>query len=94
LLQRLGQAGVTLHVAHRLDVPDDLGSPATLRPVFGGPDLEIAPALLVWHQQRVVDDRLQRVLPPADGVTVIGDGVTPRRISHAIAEGYRFGATV
>ena len=94
LLQRLGEAGVRLHVAHRLDVPDDLGSPATLRPVFGGPDLEIAPALLVWHQQRVVDDRLQRVLLPGDGVTVIGDGVTPRRISHAIAEGYRFGATV
>jgi 2,4-dienoyl-CoA reductase (NADPH2) len=27
-------------------------------------------------------------------VTAIGDCVTPRRIGHAIAEGYRIGASV
>ena len=48
----------------------------------------------MWHQQRVADDTLQRALEPSDALTVIGDGITPRRISHAIAEGYRFGATV
>jgi 2,4-dienoyl-CoA reductase (NADPH2) len=42
----------------------------------------------------VVDDTLLRVAEPDRALTVIGDGVTPRRISHAIAEGYRFGATV
>jgi 2,4-dienoyl-CoA reductase (NADPH2) len=94
LLQRLGEAGVSLQVAHRLVVPDDPAAPVALRPVFGGRDVELQPALLVWHQQRVVDDELARVTEPGDGITVIGDCVTPRRISHAIAEGYRFGATV
>jgi 2,4-dienoyl-CoA reductase (NADPH2) len=94
LLQRLGDAGVTLQVAHRLVVPDDPAGSIALHPVFGGRDLELAPTLLVWHQQRVVDDELERATAPGDGLTVVGDCVTPRRISHAIAEGYRFGATV
>jgi 2,4-dienoyl-CoA reductase (NADPH2) len=94
LLQRLGAAGVSLQVAHQLVVPDDPAGSLALRPVFGGPEVEVGPALLVWHQQRVVDDTLQRAAEPGDALTVIGDGITPRRISHAIAEGYRFGATV
>jgi len=83
-----------LRVAHRVLVPDDPQTSIALRPVFGGPDLEVGPALLVWHQQRVVADTLLRAVEPGEDVTVIGDGITPRRISHAIAEGYRFGATV
>ncbi len=94
LLQRLGDAGVSLRVAHRVVVPDGPESPIALRPVFGGADIEIGPALLVWHQQRVVDDALQVATEGDDNLTVIGDCITPRRISHAIAEGYRFGATV
>jgi 2,4-dienoyl-CoA reductase-like NADH-dependent reductase (Old Yellow Enzyme family) len=94
LLQRLGASGVSLQVAHRLVVPEDPAAPVALRPVFGGPDVELAPALLVWHQQRVVDDELLRAATPGEALTVMGDCVTPRRISHAIAEGYRFGATV
>jgi 2,4-dienoyl-CoA reductase (NADPH2) len=94
LLQRLGGAGVSLQVAHQVVVPDDPAGPVVLRPVFGGPEVEVQPALLVWHQQRVVDDTLLGAAAPGAALTVIGDGVTPRRISHAIAEGYRFGATV
>jgi len=94
LLSRLGDAGVTLQVAHQVVVPDDPAEPLSLRPVFGGPEVEVGPAVLVWHQQRVVDDELQLLAAPDSTLTVIGDGVTPRRISHAIAEGYRFGATV
>lgn len=93
LLQRLGDAGVVLHVAHRLIVPDDAGA-IVLRPVFGGPDVPVATGLLVWHQTRAVDDQLVRALAPGGTVTAIGDCVTPRRISHAIAEGYRLGATI
>ena len=93
LLQRLGDAGVALHVAHRLIVPDDAGA-IVLRPVFGGPDVPVATGLLVWHQTRAVDDQLVRALAPGGTVTAIGDCVTPRRISHAIAEGYRLGATI
>jgi len=94
LLQRLGSAGVGLHVAHTLVVPEDAASPVVLRPVFGGPELPVEPGLLVWHQPRVGEDALRRATAPSDSLTAIGDCVTPRRISHAIAEGYRLGATV
>jgi len=94
LLQRLGDAGVALRVAHRLVVPDDAAGAVVLRPLFGGPEVPVEPGLLVWHQPRAVDDELVRALAPSDTVTAIGDCVTPRRISHAIAEGYRLGATV
>ncbi len=94
LLGRLGDAGVTLHVATRLVVPEDLTEPLALRPVFGGPDVRLDPGLLVWHQPRLGDDALTRSTPAGDTVTAIGDCVTPRRIGHAIAEGYRLGANV
>ena len=94
LLQRLGDAGVTMHVAHRLVVPDDPADPVALRPVFGGGDLVLEPTLLVWHQPRIGDDELQRGIPAGNKLTTIGDCVTPRRIGHAIAEGYRVGANV
>ena len=81
--------------AHRLVVE---GSSASLRPVFGGADLALDPALVVWHQQRVAVDGLSRASLDAGAdtasLTAIGDCVTPRRISHAIAEGYRTGAEV
>jgi 2,4-dienoyl-CoA reductase (NADPH2) len=48
----------------------------------------------VWHQPRTADDVLVRAIAPDVTTTAIGDCVTPRRISHAIAEGYRLGATV
>ena len=94
LLQRLGDAGVALHVAHRLIVPDDAAGEVVLRPLFGGPEVPVAPGLLVWHQPRAVDDELVRALAPSATATALGDCVTPRRISHAIAEGYRLGATI
>jgi 2,4-dienoyl-CoA reductase (NADPH2) len=83
-----------MNVAHRLVVPDDVADRAVLRPVFGGGDTAVEADLLVWHQPRAVDDELLRGLGPDATVTTIGDCVTPRRISHAIAEGYRLGATV
>jgi 2,4-dienoyl-CoA reductase (NADPH2) len=89
LLTRLADAGVALHVAHRL-----VADSRVLRPVFGGPDLALDPGLVVWHQQRLADDELARATESGGELTVIGDCITPRRISHAIAEGYRFGATV
>ncbi|MFL6023893.1 MAG: FAD-dependent oxidoreductase [Marmoricola sp.] len=91
LLQRLGDAGVSLQVAHRL-VAD--GGAAALRPVFGGADLALDPTLVVWHQQRLAVDDLRHAAGTGDGFTAIGDCITPRRISHAIAEGYRIGAEV
>ena len=92
LLRRLGAGGVVLHVGHVLVVPEEVERPALLRPAFGGPELELPPSLIVWHRPRV-----SVPLPgvePGPGVSVIGDCVTPRRLSHAIAEGYRTGAQI
>ena len=94
LLGRLGEAGVTMRVATRLVVPEDRTEPLVLRPVFGGADVRVEPELLVWHQPRTGVDELTRSTPAGDTVTAIGDCVTPRRIGHAVAEGYRLGATV
>ncbi|MGU3432488.1 FAD-dependent oxidoreductase [Actinomycetes bacterium M1A6_2h] len=92
LLVRLGSAGVHLSVAHSLIVPDDLSATLRLRPVFGGSDIELDESLVVWHQPRVAASSLG--LAPSGTVSVIGDAVAPRRISHAIAEGYRVGAEI
>jgi 2,4-dienoyl-CoA reductase (NADPH2) len=94
LLQRLGEAGVIMHVAHRLVVPDDPAAPMALRPVFGDREVPLEPDLVVWHQPRLADDALRLATQADDTLTTIGDCLTPRRIGHAIAEGYRFGATV
>jgi len=75
-------------------VPDDAAGAVVLSPLFGGPEVPVAADLLVWHQPRTADDVLVRGLAPGASATAIGDCVTPRRISHAIAEGYRLGATL
>lgn len=90
LLGRLGAAGVDFKVGHSLVVPGDASQPQLLRPVFGGPDTAVEDALTVWHQPRVPAPLLG--LEPGKNVSIIGDSVTPRRLSHAIAEGYRLGA--
>lgn len=92
LLTRLGAAGVELRVAHMLHVPEDPEAPLALRPTFGGADVDLSEVLTVWHQPRVP------VVPFGSDVraatSVIGDCVSPRRLSHAIAEGYRAGAEI
>lgn len=92
LLGRLGDAGVEFKICHTLIVPEDSESPPILRPDFGCGDITIDDALIVWHQPRVTLPNLG--LAPSESVSVIGDCVAPRRISHAIAEGYRVGAEV
>jgi 2,4-dienoyl-CoA reductase (NADPH2) len=97
LLGRLGAAGVDLCVGHELVVDPDPSAPLRLRPLFGGPEREAPGALAVWHQPRTPVDALVRALPgdvDKAALSVIGDCVTPRRISHAIAEGYRVGAEI
>ncbi|WP_242530454.1 FAD-dependent oxidoreductase [Nocardioides aromaticivorans] len=97
LLGRLATAGVDLGVGHRLHMAPD--GPLLLRGAFGGEPEEIAPALVVWHQPRVpvlpggLTDPAGAEGEPAP-VSVIGDSLAPRRIGHAIAEGYRLGAEI
>ncbi|WKN48466.1 FAD-dependent oxidoreductase [Nocardioides sp. Arc9.136] len=95
LLTRLGAAGVDLRVAHALEVPAGASGPVLLRPVFGGPVLELDDVLTVWHRPRVPVLDLGPVADRSDpAVSVVGDCVSPRRLSHAIAEGYRAGAEI
>lgn len=94
LLGRLGAAGVELRVGHELAVDHDPSAPLRLRPIFGGPETELPGTLAVWHQPRTPEDALIRQGTERTAVSVIGDCVTPRRISHAIAEGYRVGAEI
>ena len=90
LLTRLGAAGVDLRVASTVVVPEEPAAPLQLAPVFGGEPVDLGPVLTVWHRPRVP------VLLPGvvagEKMSVIGDCLTPRRVSHAIAEGYRLGA--
>ncbi|WP_340539923.1 oxidoreductase [Nocardioides sp. GXZ039] len=96
LLTRLGVAGVDLRVATRLEVPEDAAASLRLEPLFGGDASDLGPVLTVWHRPRLPVTPfgpLGRGF--ADGkVSVIGDCVTPRRVSHAVAEGYRLGAEI
>lgn len=103
LLGRLGSSGARFHVATGLELPgargggdevlddDEVGR---LVPVFGGEASRLEADLVVWHRPRVAVDGLARTLGRRDDVSVIGDALTPRRISHAIAEGYRLGAEI
>lgn len=92
LLRRLGTSGTEFKVGHTLLVPDKTSEALRLRPVFGGADIEFDDVLTVWHQPRVPMSTLGLEAGPA--VSIIGDSVTPRRLSHAIAEGYRVGAEI
>ena len=86
LLRRLASAGVQMSIGHRLEASGDAWA---LVPVFGGPSLVVEPDVVVWHRDRVVTDSFG-----GTGVVRIGDCVTPRRIGHAIADGYRVGASL
>ena len=97
LLQRLAGNDVRLEPLHM--VQGDLHDPQAvlLVPVHGGGEVsQIIPDLLVWHAPRSPEDRLVAVARAlaGDRLSVIGDCVTPRRIGHAISEGYRVGASI
>ncbi|MEY1673480.1 MULTISPECIES: oxidoreductase [Gordonia] len=92
LLSRLGDAGVRLRVAHAVVAGSDGRSPL-LQPVFGGEATALDESLIVWHgpRQPVLD---LGVHAADETIDLIGDCVTPRRIGHAIAEGYRAGCEI
>ncbi len=86
LLTRLASVGARVTTAHRLEARSDGWA---LVPVFGGVAIGVEPDLVVWHRDRAVTDSFGTA-----GVVRIGDCVTPRRIGHAIADGYRAGASL
>ncbi|QYJ03576.1 FAD-dependent oxidoreductase [Nocardioides panacisoli] len=94
LLARLSALGVDLQIAQELVVGSAPDAPVALRPVFGGPLVEAPAGLTVWHRPRTPVDALARAVPDGAAVSVIGDCLSPRRIGHAVAEGYRAGAEI
>lgn len=89
LLGRLGQAGVRFHVA---SVVREAHGAVQIAGLFGGPALTIDADVVVVHRPRRAVNPFVHLL--GDAVTAIGDCVTPRRLSHAIAEGYKVGVSV
>lgn len=93
LLRRLDAAGVAVLPGHLLE-PEGDGVRAVA--VVGGAPRHLPADVLVWNAGRRVQDDLYRLgrrrtdLP----MHVVGDAVSPRRIGHAILEGYRAGAAV
>lgn len=91
LLARLGSHGARLHAATSLTLD---GGGVRIAPAFGGTATTLETDLVVWHTPRTSVDDLATRLGAGPTVSVIGDCLTPRRISHAIAEGYRTGAEI
>ena len=95
LLRRLGDAGVVMHVATRVVVPDDPGElrwscvPSSAEPISSS-----SPHSSSGTSRGSVTTSWAAARRASDAITAIGDCVTPRRIGHAIAEGYRLGASI
>jgi 2,4-dienoyl-CoA reductase (NADPH2) len=97
LLRRLAGGDVRFEPLHRVEADPQDPRAVLLAPVYGGGEVRrVTPDVLVWHAPRAPEDGLVSVAraTAGDRVSVIGDCVTPRRISHAILEGYRVGASL
>lgn len=93
LFDRLDACGVRLLPHHAV-----LGigeGEVSLKPMVGGDAFSISADLVVRHAGRRADDGLFLSVDPASfpaELHRVGDCVSPRRLSHAIRDGYRIGA--
>ena len=97
LLQRLANNHVRFEPLHLVQGDPENPRAVLLVPVYGDREIRpIIPDLVVWHAPRSPEDSLVAVARAlaGDRLSVIGDCVTPRRIGHAISEGYRVGASM
>jgi 2,4-dienoyl-CoA reductase (NADPH2) len=94
LLRRLDAAGVDLYPGHRVQGHDD--EHVRIVATVGGRTSELRADLVVWNAGRRSVDELYRVgrHQVDTEMYVVGDAVSPRRLGHAILEGYRVGAVV
>jgi 2,4-dienoyl-CoA reductase-like NADH-dependent reductase (Old Yellow Enzyme family) len=90
LMERLRESGTRILTQHAVrTLPDGA---LIARPLIAGPEVALG-GLLVWHSGRQADDALVRAARRVPGASAmaLGDCVTPRRLSHAIADGFRAG---
>jgi 2,4-dienoyl-CoA reductase (NADPH2) len=93
LLARLGQAGTQYRVLTELESTEP--GAARLMNVTSGECEDVACDLTVLQTgRRPVDELSKRLRGGPIETHAIGDCVTPRRISHAIAEGHRVGCAL
>jgi 2,4-dienoyl-CoA reductase (NADPH2) len=95
LFKRFDDQGVRLLAHH--DVISIEPDAVTVAPLVSGTPVRLPADVLVWHGGRSVNDDLSRVnfeSPTRAVVDAIGDCVTPRRLSHAIAEGHQLGLSL
>lgn len=94
LLRRLGEIGVRL-MPHHAVLSTSAGE-VLVAALVGGEQAHLKADLLVWHAGRRVEDSLYREGRKRVDLPVIriGDCIAPRRLGHAIADGYRVGARI
>lgn len=96
LLSRLGEYETVFKPLHLLEPYGSESGAVQLRPVFGGTSEILRPDLIVWHKHRLPNNELTLTAEIFDmsKISIIGDCLTPRRIGHAIAEGYKVGSEI
>jgi 2,4-dienoyl-CoA reductase (NADPH2) len=91
LLRRLAGAPLDIRPFTVLDAVGD--GTASLRNTFSGAVETVAADTMVVVGERVASD-WSALVPGAGGVRVIGDGLVPRKASHAISEGRAAGEAI
>lgn len=93
LLRALAQAGVRTRVGTRVE--SATGGAVTLHDLFADRREQVAAPLVVLAHRRV-SHTAPAELARASGLTtyVVGDALAPRRLTHAVLEGTRFGSRI
>ena len=94
LLARLAEHQVRILPLH--SVVDASRESVVVRSSAGGHEEELPAHGVVWHAGRSVDDELYRAWKTSAAVPVIpvGDCIAPRRLGHAVLDGYQAGSTL
>jgi 2,4-dienoyl-CoA reductase (NADPH2) len=94
LFARFSQQNVVLLPHHKI-ISANLNK-VQVSQIVSPREFEVDADLLVWHSGRTSDDYLYRNMNANEKLVLssIGDCVTPRRLNHAISDGYRIATSI
>ena len=94
LFARLSQQNINLLPHHKI-ISANLNKVQVVQ-IDSPREFEIDADLLVWHSGRTADDHLYKNMISNENLVLssIGDCVTPRRLNHAISDGYRIATSI
>ena len=94
LFARFDKYGVQTFPHHK--IVSIAANKVVISPIISSANIEVDADLLVWHCGRTPEDNLIQKLSEThkSKITSIGDCLAPRRLSHAIFDGYRIGASL